>query len=59
MEAEGDPAVMAHPIVIPAKAGIQRSRVPSPALDPRFRRGDDNLKKSGFILGGSTMVELE
>ena len=34
--------MVAHTLpVIPAKAGIQGAEIGAPALDPRFRGGDD------------------
>src|SRR5437660_565902 len=36
-----DRGVISRLFVIPAKAGIQRSRIRLLALDPRFRGGDD------------------
>src|SRR5205809_4011028 len=35
-----------YDLVIPAKAGIQGAETPSPALDPRFRGGDDDPLRS-------------
>jgi hypothetical protein len=35
-------SMVAHALpVIPAKAGIQGAEIGAPALDPRFRGGDD------------------
>src|SRR5260370_5136555 len=35
-----------YDLVIPAKAGIQGLETPPLALDPRFRRGEDDLSRS-------------